>query len=165
MIPSQAWMRQVAMELSVNIEDARQTEIAALLRLSDQVAEALYPGAYRRPLNPQTLSAPHISLFVARTRDRIAAGCCALFDNGDGTAEVKRMIVDPHFRRHGVGRALLQAVEAVAASRGTDRILMEVGTRNTDGHALYARAGYTERGPFGAYPPSPISLFFEKVIG
>ncbi|WP_246735878.1 GNAT family N-acetyltransferase [Agrobacterium sp. a22-2] len=153
------------MELSVNIEDARQTEVEALLRLSDQVAEALYPGAYRRPLNPQTLSAPHISLFVARTGDRIAAGCCALFDNDDGTAEMKRMIVDPRFRQSGVGQALLQAVEATASLRGMDRLLMEVGTRNTDGQALYLRAGYTQRGPFGSYQPSPISLFFEKVIG
>lgn len=152
------------MELSVNIEEAQQREIEALLQLSDQVAEALYPGAYRRPLNPQTLSAPHISIFVARTGDRLAAGCCALFDNGDGTGELKRMIVDPRFRQRGVGQALLQAVEATAWLRGMDRILMEVGTRNTDGHALYARAGYSERGPFGSYRPSPISLFFEKMI-
>jgi putative acetyltransferase len=42
---------------------------------------------------------------------------------------------------------------------------MEVGIRNTEGQALYRKAGYGERAPFGSYRPSPISLFFEKIIG
>ncbi|MEX2743420.1 GNAT family N-acetyltransferase [Rhizobium mongolense] len=103
--------------LSVREESPRQDDVASLLLLSDTVAASLYPGEYRRPLNPETLSAPHISVFVARTGDLSAAGCCALFDDHDGTAELKRMIVDQRFRQRGVGRALLQAVEAAALSK------------------------------------------------
>lgn len=153
------------MGLSVKVESPRQGDVEALLQLSDAVAASLYPGEYRRPLNPDTLSAPHISLFVARTDDLAAAGCCALFDGDDGTAELKRMIVDQRLRQRGVGKALLQAVEVAASSNGIHLILMEVGTRNTDGQNLYRSAGYRERGPFGSYKPSPISLFFEKAIG
>lgn len=75
------------------------------------------------------------------------------------------MIVDQRFRQQGVGRALLQAAEAAAMSKGIRLIQMEVGIRNTDGQKLYRSAGYRERGPFGTYKPSPISLFFEKAIG
>jgi putative acetyltransferase len=152
------------MGLSVKIETPQQDAVESLLRLSDAVAAHLYPGEYRRPLNPATLAAPDILVFVARAAEGSAAGCCAVFDIGDGSVELKRMIVDPRFQKQGVGKALLQAAEESARSKGVQRILMEVGTRNTGGQSLYRNAGYTERGPFGAYRPSPISLFFEKVL-
>lgn len=149
----------------VREESPQQEEVAALLRESDAVAAALYPGAYRRPLNPETLSAPGIHLFVARGEDGIAAGCCALFEGGDGTAELKRMIIGAGFRGRGAGAALLRGVEEAAPQLGIRLIRMEVGIRNTDGQALYRRAGYRERGPFGTYQASPISLFLEKDLG
>ena len=152
------------MAISVKVESPKQGDVETLLKLSDTVAAALYPGAYRRPLNPETLSAPNISLFVARNDGLVAAGCCAVFDHFDGTAELKRMIVDPAFRQQGVGRALLSAAEAAAIDKGIHLILMEVGIRNTDGQNLYRRAGFRQRGPFGSYRASPISLFFEKPI-
>lgn len=150
--------------LTVREESPRQEAVAGLLRQSDALAAALYPGEYRRPLNPETLDRPGIRLFVARTAEGIAAGCCALFEEGEGWAELKRMIVDAGCRQRGVGGALLHAVEAAAVAQGIRRIRMEVGIRNTDGQALYRRAGYAERGPFGRYAASPISLFFEKVL-
>lgn len=122
------------------------------------------PGAYRRPLDPAALDKPDIRLFVAR-QDGMAVGCCALMDLGDGTAELKRMIVSAEARGRGVGLALLLGAEKAAIAAGFARIRMEVGTRNTDGQALYRRAGYGECGPFGAYQLSPISLFFEKKLG
>ena len=150
--------------LTIREESPQQDEVASLLRQSDAVAAVLYPNEYRRPLNPETLAAPGISVFVARTDDLTAVGCCALFDLGDGAGELKRMIVDQNFRQHGVGTALLQAVEAAAPNKGIHVIRMEVGIRNIDGQALYRRAGYKERGAFGSYKPTPISLFFEKSL-
>ena len=152
------------MNLIVREETPRQDDIAALLRQSDQLADRLYPGEFRRSLNLETLDAPHIRLFVARI-DGTATGCCALFDDAEqATAELKRMIVSESFRQRGVGTALLAAAESTALARDIQAIQMEVGVRNVDGQALYRRAGYTERGPFGAYISSPISLFFEKKL-
>lgn len=151
------------MAVTVQEETARQDAVAALLQQSDALAARLYPNEYRKPLNPETLSAPGIHLFVAR-QDSVAAGCCALIELGDNAAELKRMIVNPRFRGQGIGMALLLTAEATAARLGIHLIQMEVGIRNADGQALYRRAGYQERGPFGFYQPSPISQFFEKPI-
>jgi putative acetyltransferase len=142
-------------------ESPLQAEVAALLRESDTLAAALYPGAYRRPIVTETLASPDILFFVARV-DGIVAGCCALLVAGDGSAELKRMIVGAGFRGQGVGVALLRAAEATAVTHGLDVVRMEVGVRNTAGQALYRRFGYSERGPFPPYGPSPISLFLEK---
>jgi putative acetyltransferase len=150
--------------VTVEQEDPRQDAVVTLLKQSEALAALLYPNEWRRPLTPDTLAVPGIVLFIARDDDHVAAGCCALIEMGSGEAELKRMIVDGQFRRRGVGMALLRALEVAAIAMGIHRILMEVGVRNTDGQALYRRAGYTERGPFGSHRPSPVSLFFEKSL-
>lgn len=149
--------------IAVAVETPRQAEVAALLAESDAVAAALYPGAFRRAIDPAALDRPDVALFVAR-RDGVAAGCCALFDRGDGSAELKRMIVGAAHRRQGVGEALLQAAEADAQRRSMMLLLLEVGIRNEAAFALYVRAGFTPRGPFPPYQADAISRFLEKPV-
>lgn len=147
--------------MEARVETPLQEEIAILLRQSDAVAAALYPGSLRRAIDPAALAAPGIRLLVARIDGR-AAGCCALFDRGDGTAEVKRMIVGEAFRRRGVGTALIAGAEREAARLGIGTLLLEVGTRNEEAHAMYRRAGFLPRGAFAPYDATPISRFLEK---
>lgn len=149
--------------IEVRAETPLQAEVAALLRQSDAVAAALYPGAWRRPIDPASLAQAEATLFVARLDGR-AIGCCVLFDRGDGTGEIKRMIVTEAARGSGVGKALLAAAEDEAAARGMTALLLEVGTRNEAAHAMYLRAGFLPRGPFAPYAPSPISRFLAKPL-
>ncbi len=151
------------MSLVVAAETPRQPEVAALLRLSDEIAATLYPGEPRRALNPETLDQPGIHLLVAR-RDGVAAGCCALLEALEGTAELKRMVVDPAQQRQGVGRALLHGAEALARARGITLLRLEVGIRNAAGEALYRAEGFRDGAPFGTYRASPISRFLEKPL-
>ncbi len=149
--------------IKVAVESPHQDEIAALLRQSDAVAAALYPGAFRRAITPASLDTPEISLFVARVVGH-AIGCCALLDRGDGTAEIKRMIVDEAHRGSGTGAALLAALEAKAARSGLHTLLLEVGVRNEAAYALYCRAGFTPCAAFAPYKPDPISRFLAKPV-
>jgi putative acetyltransferase len=149
--------------MQVAVESPHQDDIAALLRQSDAVAAALYPGVFRRAMTPASLDAREISLFVARIAGR-AIGCCALFDRGDGSAEIKRMIVDEAHRGSGVGAALLAALESEAALRGINRLLLEVGIRNLAAYALYCRAGFMPCAAFAPYKPDPISRFLAKSV-
>jgi len=148
--------------IKVAVESPHQDEIAALLRQSDAVA-ALYPGAFRRAITPASLDTPEISLFVARIAGH-AIGCFALLDRGDGTAEIKRMIVDEAHRGSGAGAALLAALEAEAAQRGIYTLLLEVGIRNEAAYALYCRAGFTPCAAFAPYKADPISRFLAKPV-
>ena len=63
-----------------------------------------------------------------------------------------------------MGEALLRAAMACAERQGAELIVLEVGIRNEAAHAMYLRAGFTPRGPFGAYAASPISRFLEKPL-
>lgn len=72
------------------------------------------------------------------------------------------MIVVEAARGQGVGATLLRAAEDEARRRGTQAILLEVGTRNSAAQSLYLRAGFRPRAPFPPYEASPISLFLER---
>ncbi|MCA3378079.1 MAG: GNAT family N-acetyltransferase [Roseomonas sp.] len=149
--------------IKVAVESPQQEDIAALLSQSDAVAAALYPGAFRRAITPASLDAPEISLFVARIAEH-AIGCCALLDRGDGTAEIKRMIVDEAHRGSGAGASLLAALDGAAERRGIRTLLLEVGIRNVAAYALYRRAGFTPCAAFAPYIADPISRFLAKSV-
>ncbi|TPP10276.1 GNAT family N-acetyltransferase [Rhizobium glycinendophyticum] len=152
------------MQIIFAMEPPDQPAIATLLALSDAVAARLYPGAFRQPLNPATLSRPGITLFVARDTKGRALGCAALLDLGDGTAELKRMIVDPDHAGQGVGRHLVAAILQSARQRAIRAVLLEVGIRNVEARRLYERAGFRNRGPFGRYEHTPIATFMECTL-
>jgi ribosomal protein S18 acetylase RimI-like enzyme len=56
------------------------------------------------------------------------------------------MAVEPSHARRGIGRALLDAVEALARERGIPHLSLMVTDENAAARALYDRAGFaTER--------------------
>lgn len=150
--------------LTVSVEVPQRADVLGLLRQSDAYSASLYPVEGRKPLGTDALIAPGVHFLVARLRG-VAVGCCALIEQDDGIGELKRMIVGEGVRQQGIGRALLAAVETVAVRVGLHLIQMEVGARSTGAHALYRRAGYRDRGPFGRHRHSPHSIFLEKQVG
>ncbi|MGI3776085.1 MAG: SAM-dependent methyltransferase [Janthinobacterium lividum] len=134
--------------------------VDALLEHSDALSAALYPPEFRFPVDAAALSHPQARLLVAR-RDGEALGCVALLLQ-EGYGEVKRLIVAPEARGLGIGRALLDAVEAAAARERLPVLRLETGPGNARALDLYREAGWNPRGPFGAYTPNPHSLFLEK---
>ncbi len=144
-------------------ETPRQADVLRLLELSDAYAASLYPAESNHMVDLSSLEKPETSFFVAR-RDGDIVGCCALVDAGDGTAEIKRMFVDPEARGLRVGKLLLQALESSAAQLGLAAIRLETGIYQPEAIGLYKAAGYVERPPFGEYQLDPLSLFMEKPV-
>ena len=52
------------------------------------------------------------------------------------------IIVDPERRRHGAGRALLEAVLEYVRSRGLEQIVLSTAERNEAAHRLFAKVGF-----------------------
>ncbi len=70
--------------------------------------------------------------------------------NGRNRAEVAKVLVHSAFRRRGIGRALMDALEAEA--RRLDRTTLVLDTRLGDaGEPLYTSCGYTRVGVIPAY--------------
>ncbi len=60
--------------------------------------------------------------------------------------EMDTLVVDESCRSLGLGRALVQAVEAEAAQRGIEMVLLKVYTTNLKARGFYAACGYMEPG-------------------
>ena len=71
----------------------------------------------------------------------VTGGAFRRFD--ERTAELKRIWTDSAYRRRGLGRTLLLALEAEIANRGYHRVYLTTGDRQPEAEALYLAAGYT----------------------
>ena len=68
-----------------------------------------------------------------------------------GEAEILTLAVEPHARRQGLGRALLQAAINQARADGATTMFLEVGADNPAARALYASLGFTKVGDRKGY--------------
>ena len=99
-------------------------------------------------------------------RDHGRAVACGGICRFDGErAELKRMYVVPESRGRGLGRAVLEALEAEAKRLGYRALVLETGDRQQAALGLYISAGFE---PIPCYPPydaRELSLCFEKALG
>ena len=100
--------------------------------------------------------------FLVAYDGSVPLGCGAIRLIAADTAEIRRMYVAPIIRGQGLGRRVLEALEAEARAFGVTRIVLETGPRQPEAIALYARAGYSEIAPFGEHVSSPLSVFMGR---
>jgi putative acetyltransferase len=148
--------------IDINEEPPTRGEIKRLIAEADAYAAALYPPDSNHLVSAEDLLAEGVRFFVARA-DGVAVGCGALRRRGT-EGEIKRMFVMEHARGLGVGRAILQALEAAARADGIRVVRLETGTRNNEALGLYRRSGFADCAPFWDYGPDPLSVFMEKVL-
>jgi len=65
---------------------------------------------------------------------------------GHGLAWVYDLVVDPAYRRQGVGRALMAEVISWASGKGLDELMVEVPTRNYPAICFCRALGFSFRG-------------------
>jgi [ribosomal protein S18]-alanine N-acetyltransferase len=84
---------------------------------------------------------------------------------GPGRAHLARVIVRPSARRHGLGRALVEALLARAEAAGLTLVTLCVFTDNAAAIRLYSRLGFrrAERPPED--PPSSGVWFMQRAVG
>src|ERR1700742_3573058 len=96
------------------------------------------------PADDAELTLPAGLLLVATVAGN-PSGCGALkFHPDDDIAEVKRMWVSPAVRGLGLGRRLLDELEARAAGHGAKLLRLETNRNLAEAIALYRAAGYRE---------------------
>ena len=114
-------------------------------------------------LHPSDLADPKFAFLVARI-DGCAVGCGALRNLEPGVGEIKRMFVLPDFRRHGIARQILAALESRAVELGYATVRLETGKAQPEAVSLYKSSGYREIAGFGAYADNVFSVCFEKQL-
>ena len=96
-------------------------------------------------------------VLVAMVEGRLAGSVqldCDTPPNQPHRAEVAKLLVDPEFRRRGIGRALMVEIERHAQELG--RTLITLDTASDGAAALYESLGYQHVGVIPAYARHPV---------
>lgn len=146
--------------MQIDRADLSDPRLAAFLQAHLDDMEPTAPPESRHALDLTGLASPRVRLWVA-IEDGEVFGTAALAEIDAAHAELKSMRTEPRLRGRGVASRLLEHALADARSRGVVRISLETGSMDffAPARALYARAGFVECPPFGAYAEDPLSTF------
>jgi len=110
--------------------------------------DAGYDPAKGVSVKPEDFTPPAGVFLVARLEGR-PVGCGGLRLKGDpGVGEIKRVWVAPEARGLGLGRRLIEALEAQARGFGLAVLRLDTNRTLTEARAMYGRCGYAEIGRF-----------------
>jgi GNAT superfamily N-acetyltransferase len=102
--------------VKIEVERPVRPDVKALLLEARALLTGLYPPESCHGLDLSSYERPEVTLFVARSAG-VAVGCGAYQLHDDGSAEVKSMFVVPGVRGRGIGRQVLEAIEAAVRGR------------------------------------------------
>jgi DNA-binding MarR family transcriptional regulator/GNAT superfamily N-acetyltransferase len=111
---------------------------------------------------PHEVRPPAGRFFVAYLHGE-AIGCGAVKHHPGAPSELKRMWIAPSARGLGLGRRLLEELEACARASGARVARIETSAVLTEALALYRSAGWVEVPPFNDEPFA--DHWFEKALG
>lgn len=133
-------------------------------RYFDELA-ARFPEGYDRSADGAAALDDYIPPAGAFLVARIAGepvGCGGLRTFSPGIGEIKRMWVSPEVRGRGVGRRLLEALEAAARERSLRSVRLDTHSSLAQALQLYRTAGYREIPRFNDNPYA--HHWFEKAL-
>lgn len=151
-----------AVRLRVENPQSRAAQYC-LTRYFEELAARFETGfdpALSIPAAAGDLTPPH-GFFVLATLNGEPVGCGALKCHPD-YGEIKRMWVAPASRGLGIGKRILQRLEALARKRRVPLLRLETNKALTEAQALYRSSGYREVRPFNDEPYA--HHWFEKVL-
>jgi GNAT superfamily N-acetyltransferase len=103
-------------------------------------------------------------IFLVAFVGDVAAGCGGWRVLEPGQVEVKRVFVDPAFRRRGLAEVLMAALEDSAARAGHREIVLNTGPEQPEALVLYDRLGYRPVSGFGVYACTEGAIFLGRPL-
>ncbi len=120
-------------------------------RAREHGSSRVFDPAVGATAHPHELRHPAGAFFVAYLH-RNAAGCGGVKHHRDAPAEIKRMWISPEARGLGLGRRLLDTLEACARAGGSRVAHIETSAVSTEALSLYRSSGWLEVQQFNDEP-------------
>lgn len=117
----------------------------------------------RRGFVPCNASAEIPDAVIAYCGDQ-AVGCAGLKRYSDTDAEIKRLWVEPAFRRRRIATALMDRVEEKARQKGFRRVILQTRPIMPDAIALYEKRGYRQIPNYPPYDRLAGAVCFAKAL-
>lgn len=95
--------------------------------------------------------------------EKLAVGCVALQRVSERVCEMKRLYVQPPFRREGIGRKLVLRLIEIARHAGYHRMLLDTIPPMKEATSLYRSFGFKEIDPY-RFNPVEGAIFMELAL-
>lgn len=105
---------------------------------------------------------PHGGIILCEINNHFI-GCVAVRRIDDGSAELKRMYVQPDQQQKGIGSALLDHALLLARECGYKKIQLDTLSTMTPAMNLYLKNGFVEIPPY-YHNPIETAVYFEKLL-
>ena len=139
-------------------------EVQALVRAQQEELRGRDGAGDIGPTREAWMFEPPDGVFLVSRSEGDAVGCGGICRFDETRAELKRMYVVPGERGRGLGRELLEGLEAEARRLGYAGIVLETGELQPESLGLYASAGYERIPCYGVYADRAWSRCFEKIF-
>ncbi|HUK02624.1 MAG TPA: GNAT family N-acetyltransferase [Steroidobacteraceae bacterium] len=128
---------------------ARPGDAASIAAMSARLIETGLAPSWPAERVIRHIRHPESIVLAARGSGRLQG--FAIMQFGDETAHLNLLAVDPAYQRRGLGRGLLEWLEASALVAGTLLIQLELRATNAAARAFYAALGFKETGRVHGY--------------
>ncbi|GAB2521312.1 GNAT family N-acetyltransferase [Microbulbifer agarilyticus] len=151
--------------MKITLDDLTGDAIATFLQEHIDDMRATSPPESVHALDLDGLRQPDITFWSVYQSENLV-GCGALKELAPDQGEIKSMRTGAAARGMGIGSAMLEHIVAEARNRGYTTLNLETGTMPffEPAHRLYARHGFTECPPFGAYTEDPNSMYMRLAL-
>lgn len=153
-------LRLIVADSEVHFEDGKQLfrEYAASLPI-----DLAFQGFEEELETVQEQYGPPSGALVLVYADERAVGCAGVRSKGTAIAELKRMYVHPEYRRHQLGRLLLERSISIARDLGYGKLRLDTLASMTGARRLYESFGF-EIIPAYYDNPHADAIYMEKVL-
>jgi len=126
----------------VTLELALPSEAKTIALMSKRLIEARLPWSWTPKRVTRHIRHRNSVVLAARTGGELAG--FAIMQFSDATAHLNLLAVEPKFEGLGIGRRLVEWLEATAITAGTFDVALEVRATNVGARWFYRRLGYRE---------------------
>lgn len=138
---------------SITVREAGTGDFAAVVRLLDQMDESMYGDRAHagetdlRTLYDAILADPDQRLLLAEDGGRLVGSTHVIVLRHFGrslarSAVLEGVVVDPAYRRKGVGAALMRAAAQAAREAGCYKLALTSNLARAGAHRFYSRLGW-----------------------
>lgn len=148
--------------MEIVVDDLTKPEVIELLREHVHAMKYVHqPTSYvAEAFNVDDLKQEGVIFWTIWDESELA-GCGAIKNLGDGSAELKSMRTASNHQRKGVGSKLLQHIISECPKLGFSKLYLETGAVEyfAPARQLYSSFGFEVCGPFNKYTEDPRSVF------
>ena len=136
--------------------DGANSDFQVFYQITEDYYSSLVGGVSKRKgFVPYNASAQIPDVLIAYD-DGKAVGCAGLKRYDDKSTEIKRVWVQPEYRRQHIADKMMQLVEQKAKEQGFARVILQTRPQMTEAVGMYTKRGYKL---IENYPP------YDKLVG